>query len=110
MSSASQVKNDLPRVDASAPSPAEFRASGFTEAAINYPLSDRAFGWLCKFNGIATDRAPRSWRYAPNPTMQAWLDRAGATPGFTGGPLPGDGAGRDPRPLAEPDAVPGTDP
>ena len=74
----------------SVPTAEEFRAVGFTETAASYPLSERAFTWLCKFNGIALRDAPRAWRYAPNPYMQDWLDRAASIAGFEGGPLPKD--------------------
>lgn len=52
----------------------EFRDIGFTAEAINYPLSDRAFAWLCKFNGLTQEQAPRAFRYAPNAYMQKYLD------------------------------------
>ncbi len=52
-----------------------FRMSGFTAEAIKYPLSERAYLWLCKFNGAKPGETPWTWRYAPNPLMQASLDR-----------------------------------
>lgn len=57
------------------PTPEEFRAAGFTAAAIDFPMSERAFLWLCQFNGCKPDQAPRAWRYAPNPYMQNYCDR-----------------------------------
>lgn len=52
----------------------DFRKVGFTGDAINYPLSERAFEWLCNFNGVHPDKAPWQWRYAPNAYMQKALD------------------------------------
>lgn len=60
------------------PSDAEFRACGYTGEAAKYPLSDRAFLWLCRWNGISPELAPRTWRYAPNAFVQASLDRKAA--------------------------------
>lgn len=60
------------------PTEEEFRAAGFTKAAINFPLSRRAFVWLCQFNGIAPAKAPRAWQYAPNAYMQQYLDKRAA--------------------------------
>lgn len=53
---------------------ASFRLGGFTADAENYPLSDRAYDWLCRFNGARTGETPWTWRYAPNPEMQRYLD------------------------------------
>lgn len=44
--------------------------------AINYPLSERAFLWLCRFNGIPLGYSvPWTWKYAPNAAVQEKLDR-----------------------------------
>lgn len=60
-----------------APTDDEFRAVGFTATALNYPLSERAFAWLCRFNGVEPSaKVPRAWKYAPNAYMLAWLERA----------------------------------
>ena len=49
------------------PTESEFREAGFTANAINYPMSDAAVAWLCKFNGAPDGWVPpRAWRYAPN--------------------------------------------
>lgn len=53
----------------------EFRAAGFTGAARNYPLNDEGFAWLCAFNGIAPEQAPRAWRYAPNAYMKEYIEQ-----------------------------------
>lgn len=61
------------------PTEAEFRAAGFTAAAINYPLSDAAVAWLCKFNGAPDGWVPpRAWRYAPNAWCQANAEKKAA--------------------------------
>lgn len=61
------------------PTEKEFRQAGFTAKAINYPLSERAFAWLCRYNGITPEQAPEAWKYAPNETMQARLDELANT-------------------------------
>jgi hypothetical protein len=84
------------------PTEAEFRAAGFTADAVNYPLSDAAVAWLCQFNGAPNGwTPPRAWRYAPNPAMQATLERnAAAQSGVTLGEVPlstGTGQGKAPE-------------
>ena len=56
-----------------APSPEEFRATGFTADAVNYPHSEAGFAWLCRFNGIRPDQAPRTWRYASSEQMRTYI-------------------------------------
>lgn len=48
----------------------EFRDTGYTKNAINFPLSDAAFKRKCIFNGAVPEQAPRTWRYAPNAICQ----------------------------------------
>lgn len=58
---------------------ADFRAVGYTGAAINFPLSDAGFGWLCRvWNGIAPEQAPRAWRYAPSKAARRQIERYAA--------------------------------
>lgn len=57
------------------PSEAAFRAAGFTAAAAHFPLSLEAYERRCVFNGVRPDQAPFAWRYAPNATTQAQLER-----------------------------------
>lgn len=62
---------------------ASFRLCGLDGAAINYPLSTRAYHWLCDFNGARPGETPWTWRFAPNPWMQAYLDRRAESEGFS---------------------------
>lgn len=62
---------------------ASFRACGYAGEAINFPLSARAYYWLCAFNGARPGETPWTWRYAPNPAMQAYLDRRAESEGYT---------------------------
>lgn len=54
----------------------EFRQSGWTREAINHPLNDAQVAVRCGRNGIPVDKAPRTWRYAPNALVAAELQRA----------------------------------
>ncbi|USN14682.1 hypothetical protein DOMOVOI_02080 [Brevundimonas phage vB_BpoS-Domovoi] len=62
---------------------ASFRLGGRTGEAYNYPLSARAYKWLCAFNGAKPGETPWTWRYAANPWMQAYNDRRAESEGFT---------------------------
>lgn len=53
----------------------ELRIAGFTSAAKNFPLSETGFRWICKFNGVPPEKAPRAWRYAPNQYMLEYVER-----------------------------------
>lgn len=55
----------------------DFRKAGFTDAAIDFPLSDAGCAIVAEHNGIAPDQMPPEWRYAPNAYMQRWLDALG---------------------------------
>lgn len=83
VSPAAEIKIKVGRVQPEGLTPAEihasFRACGFTGEAINYPLSVRAYAWLCAFNGAREGETPWTWRYAPNPAMQKYLDRLAET-------------------------------
>ena len=59
------------------PTPEEFRAVGFTEAAANFPLSEEGIAIVAEHNGVEPDRMPRAFRYAPNPWMRDWLEILG---------------------------------
>lgn len=65
------------------PTTEEFRATGYTAEAVNYPLSRRAFEWLCRFNGISHFDAPLTWQWAPNAYMQKYLDERAVAEGFS---------------------------
>ena len=56
------------------PTEDDFRKLGLTAAAVNYPLSDRAFAWLAKFNGVTVEQMPMFSNYAPNAVMQKYCD------------------------------------
>jgi hypothetical protein len=58
---------------------AEFRQTGYTAAALNYPLSDAGFRSLCAYNGIQPEKAPRTWRYSPNAEVQCAREAAAMT-------------------------------
>ena len=62
---------------------ASFRLCGLEGAAINYPLTARAYYWRCAFNGARPGETPWTWRFAANPWMQAYLDRRAESEGFT---------------------------
>ncbi len=51
------------------PTPEQFRKAGMTGDAVNYPRTEAGFLWLCQFNGIKPEQAPRTFYYAPN----AWV-------------------------------------
>ena len=49
------------------PTPADFRAAGFTADAINYPRPLAALIALKRFNGLPDDASvPAAWGYFPN--------------------------------------------
>jgi len=59
------------------PTEEQFRATGYTADAVNYPLSTPAYEAKCAFNGIDPLAAPNTWRYAPNAYMRDfWEERA----------------------------------
>lgn len=53
------------------PTHEEFRATGFTSAAADYPMSPESLFWLIRFNGADPYKwkPPRAWWYAPNAYM-----------------------------------------
>lgn len=58
---------------------ASFRQGGKAGAAINHPLSDRAYAWLLRFNGVPEGHpVPWTWRYASNAYMREYMDRRAA--------------------------------
>lgn len=53
------------------PTDIQFRAAGYTAAAREYPLSETAFVWVCRYNGITPANCTNpAWRYAPNRATQ----------------------------------------
>lgn len=64
----------------SVPTEEEFRASGWTKAAANFPLSEGAVKVRCAYNGITIEQAPRTWWYAPNAYVQADLESKAKQP------------------------------
>lgn len=51
------------------PTEAEFRSSGWSSDALNFPLSDQAYAYRLRYNGInASDN--EAWKYAPNAWVQ----------------------------------------
>lgn len=56
----------------------EFRAGGRTGEARNHPLSEAGFMWLCAFNGVPPENAPRTWRFASNAYMRGFIEEAAA--------------------------------
>lgn len=60
------------------PTEKEFRDTGYTANAANFPLSEGAFACLCAWNGIAPDRAPKTWRYSPNAFCRDAWERVAA--------------------------------
>lgn len=58
------------------PTDEEFRKTGYTAAARNYPLGEEAFRRKCAFNGVDPSVAPTTWRYAPNRYFwEYWLGK-----------------------------------
>ena len=51
-----------------------FRAVGYTDAAVGFQLSPAGFAWVCSFNGIAIEKAPKEWGYAPNEYMRQYIE------------------------------------
>jgi len=59
------------------PTDAEFRAAGWTPDAVNYPLSDEAYAYRLKYNGV-TSSNNEAWKYAPNAWVQNDLHQKGS--------------------------------
>ncbi len=62
----------------SVPTEEEFRQTGYTANAINFPMSDAALYKLCEFNGISLEQAPKTWRYAPNEAVRQFWEKKAA--------------------------------
>lgn len=60
------------------PTEEEFRATGWTKNAINFPISEAAVKVRCSYNGITIEQAPKTWWYAPNAWVQADLEKKAA--------------------------------
>uniref|UniRef100_A0AB74UL80 Uncharacterized protein n=1 Tax=Caulobacter phage BL57 TaxID=3348355 RepID=A0AB74UL80_9VIRU len=52
-----------------------FRLTGFTADAENWPHTEKAFLWLCKFNGARPEQVPWTWRYASSSAMRDYIQR-----------------------------------
>ena len=48
--------------------------------AVKLPLSEGAFLWICRFNGVRISDAPEAFRYAPNEYCRADSEFWGAQP------------------------------
>lgn len=55
----------------------QLRASGFTGAAMNYPLSLAGVRAVAAYNGVKTDQVPTAFFYAPNQYMREWFEALG---------------------------------
>lgn len=64
----------------SVPTEEDFRATGWTVDAVNYPISDAAFAYRCRFNNIDPALAPPTWHYAPNEWVQQDLETKAQEP------------------------------
>ncbi|AXQ68391.1 hypothetical protein HOT99_gp226 [Caulobacter phage CcrBL10] len=52
-----------------------FRMTGFSADAENYPHTEEAFLWLCRFNGARPEQVPWTWRYASSAGMRDYIQR-----------------------------------
>lgn len=52
-----------------------FRMTGFQPSAEQYLHSERAFLWLCRFNGARPDQVPWTWCYASSAGMRDYIER-----------------------------------
>ena len=59
------------------PTPAEFRAVGFTAAAAQYPLSDNGIAIIADHNGVLPEQLPRAFCYSSNAYMHEWIEALG---------------------------------
>lgn len=55
----------------------DFRKTGRTDNAINYPLTKYGQVIMAMHNGVTVEQLPATFRYASNAYMQSWLNRLG---------------------------------
>jgi hypothetical protein len=53
----------------------ELRAAGFTAAARNFPMSEKAVRLLSKQTGVPFEKMPAAWHYAPNTYVLEQMER-----------------------------------
>lgn len=58
--------------------PLNFRGVGFTDAAVNYPLSPAGQKVIADHNGVTVDRLPAEFCYSSGPGMRRWIEALGA--------------------------------
>lgn len=54
--------------------PLKFRSVGFTDAAIDFPLSEGAIEIIAIHNGVDVSKLPQEFKYAPNVWMCCWIE------------------------------------
>jgi hypothetical protein len=47
------------------------------DAVTEFPLTALGFAFVCRFNGVKIENAPKSWMYAPNAYMMRKMNRYG---------------------------------
>ncbi len=47
------------------------------DAVTDYPLTALGFAFVCRFNRVKIEQAPKSWMYAPNAFMMRKMNRLG---------------------------------
>lgn len=59
-----------------------FRAIGYTDEAINYPLSPAGISIIAEHNGVSPDQLPEAARYSSGPYMHKWIEALGSARGL----------------------------
>ena len=68
------------RMTRPAPTEKELRDCGYTASALRFPLSEFAVRILCFENGIAFEKAPPAWHFAPNEACRDRLESLTKSP------------------------------
>lgn len=55
-----------------------FRKIGFTDAAIDFPLSAYGQEIIAEHNGVTVGQLPEAARYSSNAYMHSWIEALGA--------------------------------
>lgn len=55
-----------------------FRAIGFSDNAINFPLSEAGQAIIAEHNGVSVEQLPEAFRYSSNAHMHRWMGALGA--------------------------------